>query len=127
MTPKKPSDLYRQVSEDLNYSESLIEDLVEFFYKDLKENLVSLKHPRINVLGLGHFEVKRYMVNKHIEKYKKVLLTHDTKTYSSYFNKKRLEEKLDLLKQVSVLVEEELQRKIKFLKEHGKFTKHLEK
>jgi 4-alpha-glucanotransferase len=115
------------VSEDLNCSESLIEDLVEFFYKDLKENLVSLKHPRINVLGLGHFEVKRYMVNKHIEKYEKVLLTHDTKTYSSYFNKKRLEEKLDLLKQVSVLVEEELQRKIKFLKEHGKFTKHLEK
>ena len=36
MKPKKSSQLYRQVSEELNVEQDLVESLVEFYYKDVR-------------------------------------------------------------------------------------------
>lgn len=122
MIPKKASDLYKEVSETCEVSESLVENLIEFFYKDLRDNLTNLKHPRINVLGLGHFKIKSKTVELHIERYTKILQNHDTSTIKAYFNKKMLEEKLVLLERVYNLIQEEHQKKTKFLKDNGKIN-----
>jgi len=97
MNPKKANKLYRQVAEELDVSETLVEDFIEFYYKAVRENMSNLTHHRINVDGLGQFVAKPNLVRKAIPKYTKTLKNHDTSTFRAYFNKKMVENKLDLL------------------------------
>lgn len=97
MNPKKPNKIYELVSEDLNIHKSLVEDLIEFYYKDVRKLLTTLEYPRINVDGLGQFVAKPKTVNNAIERINKSLPKHDTSTFAAYHNKKAIESKLDLL------------------------------
>jgi fructose-specific phosphotransferase system component IIB len=119
MIPKKSSSLYKDVAESLNYSESLVEDIIEFYYTELRKTLSNLTHPRINVEGLGHFVAKTGLVRKSIPKYTNILKNHDTSTYGAYFNKKMIETKLELLIQLEHKI---LLQEIK--KDEFKKTKH---
>ena len=111
MIPKKANSLYTEVAEDNNIDKQLLENTIEFFYKEVRTLLSTLAHPRINIDGLGQFVVKSYSVKKGIEKYTRQLENHDTSTFSAYFNKKSIETKLDLLiKMEKVLVEQELKK-----------------
>lgn len=97
MIPKKARNLYKQVSEELDTTESLVEDFVEFVYKDLRSNITNLKYPRLNMIGLGHFVAKPLLVRKAIPRYTRNLENHDTSTFGAYYNKKQVEEKLQKL------------------------------
>jgi 4-alpha-glucanotransferase len=116
MNPKKSSTLYKEVSEELNVSESLVGDIIEFYYKDLRTQLSNLKYPRINVEGLGQFVVKEKLAEVYISKLSKMLPTHDVSTFRAYHNKKAMEEKLQLLNDVAIKIQEEKIRKEEFIK-----------
>ena len=77
MNPKKSNTLYKDVSEEINVPETLVGDIIEFYYKDLRSQLSSLKYPRINVEGLGQFVIKQKLVETYISKLTKMLPTHD--------------------------------------------------
>ena len=114
MIPKKANKLYKQVAEELSVEEALVEDLVEFLYKDVRSCLSNLKYPRINVEGLGHFTAKPSWVRRSIERSTKVLENHDTSTFGAYSKKVRVEEKLDLLIKLEEKIALEEQRKKEF-------------
>jgi len=116
MNPKKSSTLYKEVSEENNVSEMLVSDVVEYYYKELRLLLSGLKYPRINVEGLGQFVIKQKLAETYIEKLNKILPSHDVSTFKAYHNKKSMEEKLQLLNDVSLKIEEERKRKIEFFK-----------
>jgi 4-alpha-glucanotransferase len=116
MIPKKANKFYKDVAEDLNIEESLVEDIVEFFYKEVRTTLSNLSHPRINVEGLGHFVAKSTLIKKTIPRYIKSLKTHDTSTFSAYFNKKKIEQKVELLTKLEQQLITEEQRKENFKK-----------
>lgn len=124
MIPKKASKLYKQVSEDLDVDQVLVESFIDFYYKKIRECLTNLVHPRINIDGLGQFIAKASTVKKSIPRFKKSLENHDTSTFGAYFNKRRIELKLDLLivLEQKILLEE--QRREKFIKEKNEeYTK----
>lgn len=116
MNPKKSNTLYKDVSEEINVPETLVGDIIEFYYKDLRSQLSSLKYPRINVEGLGQFVIKQKLVETYISKLTKMLPTHDVSTFRAYHNKKAMEEKLQLLNDVTVKIEQEKKRKEEFIK-----------
>lgn len=114
MIPKKPNKIYKIVSEDLNVQENLIEDIIQFYYKDLRNKIATISHTRINLEGLGHMLVKPQLVSKAIDRLEKSVKNHDVSTYNAYHNKKAKEEKLDLLKKVIVKLKQEQENKIAF-------------
>lgn len=116
MIPKKYSSLYTEVSEELNVPEALVDAIVDFYYKELRLNLTELKHPRIDVEGLGQLVVRPNLAEKVIDKLNNVLVAHDTSTFKAYHNKKAMEEKLELLKDVNVKIKKEKDRKETFYK-----------
>ena len=121
MNPKKVNSLIKSVAEEFQISETLLEDLVEFTYKNLRSNLTGLTHPRINVDGLGTFVAKAYTVKKGIELAHKKLINHDTSTFNAYFNKKQLETNLQLLTNLNELIIKEEEAKETFKnKKNGK-------
>lgn len=127
MNPKKTNNLYKTLSEELSISEYLIEDLVEFMYKNLRQKLSNLVHPRINVDGLGQFVCKAYNVRRGISEAERKLKSHDTSTFNAYFNKKKLESKIELLKELDIIILKEEEKKNNFKTIKNEYiSKHLE-
>lgn len=122
MIPKKHSSIYKQVSEDLSQDELLVEQLVEFYYKQIRSSLSDLKEPRINVEGLGHFVIKQAKVKKAIPHYKNLINNHSTETFRAYHKKALLEKKLDQLIEIEKKLVLEEERKNKFKNE--KYTEN---
>jgi hypothetical protein len=114
MIPKKSNSLYKELAEQLDHNESIIRDIIEFYYSELRKTLSNLSSPRINVEGLGHFVAKGGLIRKSIPKYTKSLETHDTSTYGAYYNRKMIENKLELLIELEHKISLEEIRKLEF-------------
>jgi hypothetical protein len=117
MNPKKSSILYRPIAEELLINESLVEDLIQFYYKTLRVKLSNLESPRINIEGLGHLVIKPISVRNAIARYSKVLDTHDTSTYNAYYHKKMLETKLEALIEIEKKITQEETLRNNFIKD----------
>lgn len=119
MIPKKSSQLYKELAEEINVPAELVEDLMQSFYKSLRHELTNLSYPRINVEGLGQFVARPGLVRKSIQRYKKALDSHDTSTFKAYYNKKMLEDKVECLEKLSLKLDE-----MEFKKQQFKETKY---
>ena len=126
MKPKKARLLYQEISETEDVSKQLVENLLDFYYKNVRTLLSELYHPRINVTGLGVFTARHRAIKNAIPRFEKYLENHDTSTYSAYYNKKMLEEKIEFLHSIKEQIEAEKERKEKFLKEKNGLKKDLE-
>jgi nucleoid DNA-binding protein len=116
MIPKKANKLYSVVAEDLNVSQTLVEDVVEFYYKEVRKNLSELSEPRINIDGLGHFVAKHGTIIKTIERFQKSLVDHDVSTFKAYHSKKGMEVKLEKLIELEKKLSQQADRKKEFFK-----------
>jgi len=119
MKPKKARLLYQELAEERDLPKDLIESLVDFYYKNVRTLLVELHHPRINITGLGLFIAREKTIEASIPKFEKYLANHDTSTYSAYYNKKMLEEKITYLHSIKEQIKKEKIRKENFKKKNG--------
>ena len=128
MIPKKPIILYKQVAEDLNQSESLVDTFMTFYYKEVRKLLSDLSYTKINIDGLGQLVVKERTIDGLINKYNTRVNKTTTNTFSNYFDKKNLEVKLEKMNRIKVVLQQEKQLKERFLKDKadGKTGKDLE-
>jgi hypothetical protein len=129
MIPKKCNILYKPVAEELNISETLVEDFISFYYKETRNHLSNLTYPRINIEGLGQFVAKNYFIQQTIPRLQKKLEMHDVSTFSAYFNKKQTETKLENLINLKIKLDDETNKRLEFKKnKNEKFiNKNLEK
>jgi len=127
MKRTKASSLCQELSEQNDLSKHLVESLTDFYYKNVKTLLSELHHPRINIVGLGLFTVKERTVKKAIPRFENYLKNHDTSTYSAYYNKKMLEEKVEFLQCMSEQIDSEKKRKEEFKNVKNGSKKDLEK
>lgn len=123
MIPKKSSLLYKELSEEMDLPQDLIQNFIEFYYKEIRSSLTGLKYPRINVDGLGQFVVRSHAVRKAIPRLKKMLETHDTTTFNAYFNKKMLEEKVQSLENIEKQIVSLEEKKEAIKKQKDEYTK----
>ena len=128
MIPKKPNLLYKQVAEEMNISEVLVDNFMTFYYKEVRKNLSELNYTKVNIDGLGIMAVKPRTVDGLIDKYKSKLGKLNTDTMDNYYYKKRIEGKVELLEKTKKLLEAEKAIKDEFLKDKadGKTGKDLE-
>lgn len=128
MIPKKPNILYKQVAEDLNLPESLVDTYMTFYYKEVRKLLSNLSYTKINIDGLGQMQVKERTIDGLINKYNNRVNKANTNTFSNYFDKKNLEIKLEKMNNIKLVLQQEKQLKDKFLKgkQDGKTGKDLE-
>lgn len=60
MIPIRHHDVLRQTIKKHQINEDFAEAIILFYYKDLRKRLTLLKHVRIEISGLGYFEIKHY-------------------------------------------------------------------
>lgn len=117
MIPKKSNILHKDIAEENDLSENLVDALIGFYYKEVRKELSGLTHTRINIDGLGQFVVKARTVDALILKCERIIAKTDNYKFSSYFNKKRLEGKLEELRAIKVKLDEDKEKKQTFLKD----------
>lgn len=116
MNPVKPKGLYKEVSEDLNVSETLVDNFMTFYYKDLRSNLSSLSHTKINIDGLGVMHVKAKTIKSLLVSLSDKLDRIGTNTFAKYFNRKKIESRLELIKVIDAKLEEDKLKRKNFIK-----------
>lgn len=114
MIPKKPNSLFREVAEELEVDEALVDKFITHYYKDVRKHLSELNHIRINLDGLGQMVIKPTSVDRLIEKYTRIVNKTNTYEFSGYFNKKRLEERLESLDEAKKKIDEFNKAKAEF-------------
>lgn len=97
MIPKKTEVIIKEVAEQHDLPISMVDDIVSFYYKEVRKKLSSLEDIRLNIPGLGHFVIKKVSVDKLVKKYENMVNKYDSQTFSNYHNKKLAQAKLEKL------------------------------
>ena len=122
MQPKKPHLIISQVAEELNLPQSLVDDLISFYYKEVRKNLSSLEHPKVNLPGLGDFIILKRSVDRLTYKYTNLSKEYNTDTFKNYHNLKIAESKLERLGHAAKNIEQFAEKKKAF--RDGRKTKN---
>jgi hypothetical protein len=124
MIPKKPKQIVKIVSEELDVPQELVDDLSTFYYKTLRKKLSNVEGLKYNVNGLGSFLIRNTGVNKAIRKFESMKKGMGDATFNNYHNRKIIESRLEKLYQINEKIKEFMETKRKF--KENKYGKQAE-
>ena len=114
MKPKKPNKIYAEVAEELNIPETKVNDIVSFYWSQVRRTMESLDDPYIDIDNLGMLYVKPKSLEMEIiknETYVKQINPNNLKKFEFYNTAQTKLKKFAGLKQK---IAEEKAGKIKF-------------
>lgn len=114
MIPKKPQEIIKQVAEELDLPQNMVDTIVTHYYKEFRKNLSSLEHIRLNLPGLGHFLIRATVVKKLANKYEVQIEKYSTDTFTNYHNRKNAEHKVERLTHAKEKINEFRKQKKEF-------------
>lgn len=131
MNPKKAKQIIPLVSKELSLPENLVQDVIDYYWQEVRKSLSSLKHSRIHLTNLGDFVIKHWKIDDKIEMLERWEENNKQKGMQQMTARFKTAENLFDLKSIKKIVEEEKQRK-DFIKLHKneskrKHNKDLEK
>ena len=121
MRPKKAKEFIPRVVEKTGEETSLVEDVVQFYWQEVRKSLSTLSHARIHLTNLGDFTIKHWKVDEKLEFLSKWKETNDQMGREKITQRFKTEENIKHLREVKSLIEEEQQRK-EFIKLHKSKT-----
>ena len=117
LNPRKAKELIPQVAEELSLPDSLIEDVITYYWQEVRKSLSGLKHNRIHVTNLGDFVTKHWKIDDKINQLEKWEENNKLKGMQELTARFKTAETLFDLKALKKFIEEENQRK-DFIKLH---------
>lgn len=117
MRPKKAKVFIPIVAEEKNLPEDCVEEIINFYWEEIRKSLSSLKQPRIHVTNLGDFVTKHWKIDDKINSLQNWEESNKQKGLQQITARFKTAETLYELKELKKLLEEENQRK-DFIKLH---------
>ena len=113
MNPKKPKEFIKPTAETLNVSETLVDDVVGFYWSAVRKALSDIEGPSVAVTNLGTFKVRYNKIPLLEKRYQNYLdnLESENMTFNKHTLQNISKTKLDSLKEVKEQMEAEYQRK----------------
>ena len=112
MRPLKTRDLYPEIAFASGATIDEVKAVSEFFWSEVRSSLSLLTDVRIHLHELGDFTIKHWLIDKEIEKYRRIINKRSSLEGP-------LQEKIDRLNRAKDLLQEETQRK-EFIHNHKK-------
>lgn len=119
MHPKKAKEFIDDVAKEVGLSKEVVESIIAFYYRQLRQNLSSLSYNRVHVTNLGDFTIKHWKIDDKIEKLEKFEENNKAKGLQKITARFKTAESLYELKNLKKIIDEENQRK-DFIKLHKK-------
>ena len=122
LNPKKAKQFIPHVAEELSLQESLVEDVISYYWQEVRKSLSKLKHNRVHITNLGDFTTKHWKLNDKIQQLEKWEENNKLKGMQELTARFKTAETLYDLKNLKKIIEEEDQRK-EFIKLHKNESK----
>jgi hypothetical protein len=117
LRPRKAKELIPEVAKELGIPQDIVEDVIDYYWQEIRKNLSSLKHTRVHLTNLGDFTIKHWKIDDKIEMFERWEENNRQKGLQQITARFKVAESLFELKDVKKIVEEEQQRK-DFIKLH---------
>lgn len=131
MSPKKPKEFIKPTAENLGLSESLVNDVVGFYWSAVRKELFDLNYPRLTVTNLGTFTVRYGKIEAIQNKYNYYINNLDSEkmTFNKHSVQNTSKEKIEKLDKIKSQMEEEYQRRFEVSSKRKEYVnnKNLEK
>lgn len=115
MLPKNSKHFIQPTADELDCDADLVGDVVSFFYKDVRKNLVEMSSPNIQVENLGSFKAKKNELPKLVAKYTKHLDVLKPETFNQVTLQKNIQTKLEKVLGLQKQIDDEKLRKAEFM------------
>lgn len=114
MNPKKPKEFIKPTAEELELKESIVDDVVSFYWNTVRKVLSNLESPSVSVTNLGTFKVRYNKIEKLKQKYENYLsnLNYEEMTFNQHTILNISKAKIASLDLIKSKMEEERQRKL---------------
>jgi nucleoid DNA-binding protein len=86
LRPTKAKELIKKTAQELNLSEELVKDVVDFYYGRVKAKIEALEDPTIFLHGLGTLRLSRKKLHRDIDGLKKLLASNLQEDFKKVFN-----------------------------------------
>lgn len=126
LRPKKSKEYIPVVANELSIHEKLVEDVINYYWQEVRKSLSSMKHSRIHISNLGDFIVKHWKLDEEIRLLERWEESNKQKGLQQMTARFKIVENLINLKTVKEVIQEEGQRK-DFIKLHKKRTNVIKK
>jgi hypothetical protein len=117
LRPKKAKVFIPTVASKLALPEELVEDVINYYWQEIRKSLSSLKHNRIHLTNLGDFTIKHWKIDDKIQMLEQWEEKNKLKGMQELTARFKTAEILFDLKNIKKITEEENQRK-DFIKLH---------
>lgn len=116
MVPKKSNKIIQIVSEEKDIPQHKVDAVVTAFYKEIRKTLSGLNEIKVNMPGLGVFQLRFSMVQQNIKSAEKALsnMPEDIRTFEDHYKKEFLRKKLEDYYRINVKINEYLELKNKW-------------
>ena len=113
MKPKKSKLFIKKTAKNLNINETIVEDVIDFYWKKIRISLSDLENINVNIINLGSFKIRASKINLIKDKYEKYIKTLEVEsmTFDKHVNKNIIEDKLKKLNKIENDIKEYHKRK----------------
>jgi nucleoid DNA-binding protein len=122
LRPRKSKEFIPIIANKADVSVELAEDVILYYWREIRKSLSGLSHSRIHVTNLGDFVTKHWKIDEKIEMLEKWEESNKLKGMQQITARFKTAESLFDLKNLKKIVEEENQRK-DFIKLHKNESK----
>ena len=93
--------------------ENLVQDIVDFYWKEVRKALSDLRGPRIEVANFGTFRIKSWKLQEAKDDYQKLLNKHNPEkmTFQRHAVRAEIEQRIEQISNMQKMVEDDQYRK----------------
>ena len=106
MIPKKAKDLRKDFIKDNNYDENLVNDLLDFYWKEVRKTISTLTHHTIRLDNIGSFKIKHWKLDETVTTFETILKNMEGK-FSKYAVIEDLTKQIENINKVKQLIEKD--------------------
>jgi nucleoid DNA-binding protein len=114
MNPKKHKEFKKGLAEEVGVHPQVVDDFISFYYSKLRKSLSTLAFPRINVEGIGTFELRKAKLALGIKKNKSILGNIAKRTYNGYAKSESIQENITQMESAMIQMESDILKRKDF-------------
>ena len=113
MPPKKAKELVQPTAEQLDLNVEFVQDVIDFYWKEVRKSLSELRAPRVLVSNFGSFQIKTSKIDEQRKKYEDQFNSYkpEDMTFQKHKIKDDIELKLNRINKIMESVESDSNRK----------------
>ena len=117
MKPKSHKYFFKSVAEEVKVHKDVVEDIIGFYYANIRKSLSNLSDTHVNVSNLGTFKLRKKRLEKNIKRNKDIIGNLEKMTYKGYDKYVPVKNKLKQMENALEMLNKKIKSKKQFKNE----------